>query len=102
VLYLQGWSGMKQTAVFNLQGWCECNILHNCKLEVESTIVVVTGKLKWVENNWLRGARHSGVIDSAVTKIGDYKVDFLGELKKALTHVSRAYGEFKNLVSGSL
>jgi hypothetical protein len=22
---------------------------------------------------------HSGVIDSAVTKLGDYKVDFLGE-----------------------
>jgi hypothetical protein len=56
---------------------------------------------------------HSGVNDSAVyvIKIGDYKVDFLGEyksiLKKALTRVSGAWSclmkkpEVKNLVSGS-
>jgi hypothetical protein len=36
--------------------------------------------------------KFSGVIDFAVTKFGDYKVDFLGEyqsiLKKALTRLS--------------
>jgi hypothetical protein len=34
---------------------------------------------KHTAESGLRCDVHSGVIDSAVTKIGDYKVDFLGK-----------------------